>query len=208
MANHYATILSTDPFATQPTAPLINFANLSTYQGTYGVNYWDPVIFRAEFNITTAISSTSAVDASGNLPINISFKGYLQIYPTAFLTSSPNYFYLNGGYDTGIPVSKGVGKDYAPTEPGMLYVTNGRPFWVNELVDEGSLNVSAIKLMPCSIVNDVINDVGQLIFDFPANNISTGQDFNYTLTVELINTGGKIPRNLITTQNFNIINIT
>ena len=199
-AEHFSTANNnTYPFGTNPaTIPLINFADVNTYAGTYGVQYWDPVVFDFVFNLTISGVNTAFTDAGGVAINNNQVSGTMYVYPTAFTTTTAlsfPYFYLNGGIGS---TSNGASTYY--NCPITTYTPNGRPFWVNGLINGANASVC----MPCNTINT--GTTAQLVFYFAPINWNNTTQCNWNMSITLRNSG-KIPVSKITTQNFNINNI-
>jgi hypothetical protein len=199
-AEHYSTALNNVyPFGTNPaTIPLINFADVNTYAGTYGVQFWDAVVFDFVFNLTISGVNTNFTDAGGVGINNNQVSGTMYVYPTAFTTSTPNptpYFYLNGGVG-----STSSGSSTYNNCPVTAYTPNGRPFWVNNLLNQANVLV----VMPVNTINT--GTTAQLVFYFSPISWNSTTECNWNLSITLRNSG-KIPVSKITTQNFNINNI-
>lgn len=201
-AEHYSTALNNVyPFGTTlSTIPYINFADVGTYAATYGMNYWDAVTFDFVFNLTISGVNTNSTDAGSVMIQNNQVSGTLYVYPTAFTTTqgvTPTpYFYLTGS----IGSSTGSGSATYYNCPVTAYTPNGRPFWVNNLLNQANIAVC----MPCNTFNDGTN--ARLIFQFAPINWNTTTQCNWNLSLTLRNSG-KIPASKITTTNFNINNI-
>jgi hypothetical protein len=199
-AEHYSTANNnTYPFGTNPaTIPLINFADVDTYASTYGVQFWDAVVFDFVFNLTISGVNTNFTDAGGVGINNSQVSGTMYVYPTAFTTTTAlsfPYFYLNGGIG-----SSGSGSSTYYSCPVTAYTPNGRPFWVNGLLN----GANAMVCMPCNTIRNSTN--AQLVFYFAPINWNNTTQCNWSLSITLRNSG-KIPVSKITTQNFNINNI-
>ncbi len=196
-ATHYAVVTndSISPFgSTLATIPYINFADVGTYASTYGMNYWDFVVF--DYCISWEQNFSNTTGTLYNRQIN----GQLYVYPTAFITTfgvtGTPFFFLTGG--CGNPLNGSSAYSPCPVTP---YTTNGRPIWSNNFIDPAIINND----LPVHTYND--GSTAKLILEFlPLLFLPPYNQFIYNISFSLKNSG-KIPPSKITTVNFNIENI-
>ena len=181
------------------TIPLIKFEGAGNYASAYGMNYYDAITFDFVFNLTIAGNNTGSSDSGGVILNNNQVSGTMYVYPTAFtttfgITSSP-YFYLNGGIGSS---TNGSSTYY--NCPITTYTPNGRPFWVNNLLNQANV----LNVMPCATF--VNSGDAYLMFQFAPIGWNGTTQCIWNLSLTLRNSG-KVPASKITTQNFNINNI-
>ena len=181
------------------TIPLIKFEGAGNYASAYGMNYYDAVTFDFVFNLTIAGNNTGFSDSGGVILNNNQVSGTMTVYPTAFtstfgVTSSP-YFYLNGGIGNN---SNGASTYY--NCPVTTYTPNGRPFWVNNLLNQANV----LNCMP--VATFVNSGDAYLLFQFAPISWNGTTQCIWNLSLTLRN-AGKVPVSKISTQNFNINNI-
>jgi hypothetical protein len=192
-AKHYQMINNSTGFYSN--APYIKFSDMNTYSSTYNMNYYDNVTFVYEFTIINGTPNTSGTDPYGVMTFNNHISGTLQLFPTAFVTSPSNYFYLNGGMGS----STNNINNYAMSNSDT-YAPNGRPLWTNNLVNSNNV----VSVLPVTTYNDGTNAF--IYFSFPKINWNNNTQVIYDLNITLVN-GGKLPLNKISTGDFNISNI-
>jgi hypothetical protein len=176
------------PYPTLTISSLDNFAN---------VNYYDGIQFRLTVNYTTAYSAAQPPLVNGQIPSsggvtvsnNTLYSPCFWVYPKAFQNcSATNVFCLTNA----IGSNNTANTQYSPVTPAMsTYVTNGRPFYANAIVNEGNCG-GIMYVTTSSLPAAGVGATGQnanLIFNFPAINFGSTVNCNWTIRLEVLNNG-------------------
>jgi hypothetical protein len=173
---------------TKSPVPTITFSNVSTYTG---MNAYDYALFRYSIFVQTAHNNNVPIATNSANIVNFSkcAVGQIQIYPTAFVTDSSHSFLLTNEIEGNTNYQIPSGLDYAP---------NGRLFYTSGIINQGLTNILQLD---CS--NN--NNESKLLFNFSKMTDELTPQINiiYSIEIELLNPG-KVPINLIKTENFDV----
>jgi len=169
--------------------PAIVFKNVNTYTN---VQSYDFALFRYTIFVQTAYNNNAAIPSNlGISNFSKSCIGQLQIYPFAFNGCDDTHpFLLTNEID---------GNTNYQIPSGLSYAPNGRLFYSSGNINAGLINILTLN---CSYSNNE----SKLLFNF--NKLTEEQldpdiKLIFSIQIELLNSG-KIPKDSITTENFDL----